>query len=78
MLAWKRFHAEILHNSLWGKSLADLKIREISGVNIVGIKIGGTRYIFNPDPKMIISRNDQLFVLGNPGQIKKLKEMLEM
>jgi len=61
-----------------GKSLADLKIREISGVNIVGIKIGGTRYIFNPDPKMIISRNDQLFVLGNPGQIKKLKEMLEM
>lgn len=61
-----------------GKSLADLKIREISGVNIVGIKIGGTRYIFNPDPKMIISRHDQLFVLGNPGQIKKLKAMLEM
>ena len=61
-----------------GKSLAEIKIREISGVNIVGIKIGGTRYIFNPDPKMIISRNDQLFVLGNPGQIKKLKELLEM
>ena len=61
-----------------GKSLAEIKIREISGVNIVGIKIGGTRYIFNPDPKMIISRNDQLFVLGNPGQIKKMKELLEM
>lgn len=61
-----------------GKSILDLRIRELSGANIVGIKTGGTRYIFNPDPKMIISRHDQLFVLGNPGQIKKLREMLEM
>ena len=61
-----------------GKSILDLRIRELSGANIVGIKTGGARYIFNPDPKMIVSRNDQLFVLGNPGQIKKLREMLEM
>ncbi|KAF0236424.1 MAG: K+ transport system NAD-binding [Prolixibacteraceae bacterium] len=61
-----------------GKSILDLRIRELSGANIVGIKTGGARYIFNPDPKMIISRHDQLFVLGNPGQIKKLREMLEM
>jgi voltage-gated potassium channel len=60
-----------------GKSILELKVRELSGANIVGIKTGGVRYIFNPDPKMIVSRNDQLFVLGNPGQIKKLKEMLE-
>jgi len=61
-----------------GKSILDLRIRELSGANIVGIKTGGARYIFNPDPKMIVSRNDQLFVLGNPGQIKKMKELLEM
>jgi len=61
-----------------GKSIADLKVREVSGANIVGIKTSGTRYVFNPDPKMIISRNDQLFVLGNPGQIQKLKETLEL
>jgi voltage-gated potassium channel len=61
-----------------GKSILELRIRELSGANIVGIKTGGARYIFNPDPKMIVSRNDQLFVLGNPGQIKKMKEILEM
>jgi voltage-gated potassium channel len=61
-----------------GKSIIDLRVRELTGANIVGIKTGGARYIFNPDPKMIVSRNDQLFVLGHPGQIKKLKEMLEM
>lgn len=61
-----------------GKSIQDLKVREMSGANIIGMKTGGARYIFNPDPKMIVSRNDQLFVLGSPGQIKKMKEMLEL
>lgn len=61
-----------------GKSIQDLKVREVSGANIIGIKTGGARYIFNPDPKMIVSRNDQLFVLGSPGQIKKMKETLDL
>ena len=56
-----------------GKSIADLKVREISGANIIGLKISGARYVFNPDPQMILSRNDQLFVLGNPDQIERLK-----
>lgn len=60
-----------------GKSIADLKVREVSGANIIGIKISGARYVFNPDPKMILSRNDELFVLGNPTQINRLKEVME-
>ena len=60
-----------------GKSIADLKVREYTGANIIGIKISGARYVFNPDPQMILSRNDQLFVLGNPEQIKKLVEVME-
>ena len=60
-----------------GKSIADLKVREISGANIIGLKISGARYVFNPDPQMILSRNDKLFVLGNPEQIKKLQKVME-
>jgi voltage-gated potassium channel len=60
-----------------GKSIADLKVREVSGANIIGIKISGARYVFNPDPNMILSRNDQLFVLGTPDQIKRLQEVME-
>jgi len=56
-----------------GKSIADLKVREISGANIIGLKISGARYVFNPDPQMILTRNDQLFVLGNPEQIERVK-----
>jgi len=59
-----------------GKSITELKVREVSGANIIGIKISGARYVFNPDPNMILSRNDQLFVLGNPEQVRKLKEVM--
>ncbi len=60
-----------------GKSIGELKVREATGANIVGIKISGARYVFNPDPQMILSRNDQLFVLGNKDQVMKLKEVME-
>ncbi|WP_167613012.1 potassium channel family protein [Maribellus sediminis] len=60
-----------------GKSIGELKVREKTGANIVGIKISGARYVFNPDPQMILSRNDQLFVLGNREQVSKLKEVME-
>jgi voltage-gated potassium channel len=68
---------KMLSQKFVGKSIADLRVREVSGANIIGIKISGARYVFNPDPKMILSRNDQLFVLGNPEQIKKLKMVME-
>ena len=60
-----------------GKSIADMKIRENTGANIIGIKTGGARYVFNPDPQMILSRNDQLFVLGNRKQIDRLQVVME-
>lgn len=61
-----------------GKSIADLNGRKHSGANIIGLKISGARYVFNPDPQMALSRNDQLFVLGNPEQIRKLEEWMEL
>lgn len=60
-----------------GKSIYDMKIRENTGANIIGIKTGGARYVFNPDPQMILSRNDQLFVLGNRKQIDRLQVVME-
>ena len=68
---------KILAQRFVGKSIAELKVREQTGANIIGIKISGARYVFNPDPKMILSRNDQLFVLGNREQINKLKEVMK-
>ena len=60
-----------------GKPISELKLMELTGANIVGIKTGGARYVFNPDPQMALSRNDKLFVLGNRTQLSKMQDIIE-
>ena len=59
------------------KPMKDLRAKDKSGINIVGIKISGAKYVFNPDPELTLSRSDQLFVLGSPVQIKEFRNLLE-
>lgn len=59
------------------RPIQDLKEKDLSGVNIIGIKISGAKYIFNPAPELTLSRGDQLFVLGSPDQIKMFRSLLE-
>jgi len=59
------------------KALKTLQAKDKSGINIVGIKISGAKYVFNPDPELTLSRGDQLFVLGSPVQIKEFRNLLE-
>ncbi len=58
------------------KSIKELGVRNITGANIVGLK-KDSKYIFNPNPDVILSADDQLFVLGDPRQLSKLRELLE-
>ena len=59
------------------RSISKLKDADPSGVNIIGIKISGAKYIFNPDPELTLSRGDQLFVIGSAEQIKVFRHSLE-
>lgn len=61
---------------LSGKSLSELKIRNLSGANIVGLKKFGGEYVFNPDPGTILECEDKIFVLGSPDQILRLREAM--
>ena len=58
------------------KSIKELGVRNVTGANIVGLKKDNT-YIFNPTPDVILSASDQLFVLGDPVQLDKLRQLLE-
>jgi voltage-gated potassium channel len=60
-----------------GRSIMELDIRNESGANIIGLKRSDNSYIINPKPEVILSSNDQLFVLGTKEQIGKLKVVLE-
>ena len=57
-------------------TVRELKLRELSGANLIGIKTKDGSYIFNPSPDIEISREDKLFVIGTPGQLNKFEKVL--
>ncbi len=58
------------------KTIRDLRLRERSGANLIGIKTGEGAYIFNPSPDIEITPADKLFVLGSPEQIVQFETIL--
>lgn len=56
------------------KTIKDLDIKTISGVNIIGVKTPEGNYIINPSADTILTPNSKLFVLGTPLQIEKMKQ----
>jgi len=71
---------EVLANDLdacyINHSIKELRIRKLSGANIVGLKTASGEYVFNPSQDIKISCDDKLFVLGTPEQIEKMKKVL--
>jgi voltage-gated potassium channel len=65
-----------LPEHLRNKTIRDLEIRNKSGANIVGFKMGNGQYVINPDPDTQLIPDGKLFVLGTPEQILKLKTLL--
>lgn len=59
-----------------GKSIRELDIRNVSGANVIGLKRPDNTYIINPDPEVELTDRDQLFILGTPDQISRLKKII--
>jgi voltage-gated potassium channel len=59
------------------KPLKILYGKDHSGILLIGVKISGAKYVFNPDHSLTLSRGDQLFVLGSPVQINEFRNVLE-
>lgn len=57
-------------------TIANMDLRRKTGISMIGLKRPDGKYIFNPDPSLLLNSNDKLFVLGKPHQIDLLKKML--
>ena len=58
------------------KTIRELGVRNISGVNIIGLRNRNGEYLLNPSPDLEICCEDKLFVLGTKEQINKLSILL--
>jgi len=67
----------IVPGGLKNKTIKELELRNKSGANIIGYKTAEGEYIVNLVADTVIRPHSKLFVLGNPEQIKKLKEILK-
>ncbi len=59
------------------KTINEIGIRRVTGTNIVGFKTPDGRYILNPSPDTKLFQGSKLFVMGNPDQITKMREILK-
>ena len=59
------------------RSIKDLKIREYTGVNIIGFKTSKGHYTVNPSPDTVLVPDSSFIVLGDHTQLKKLRAYLE-
>jgi len=57
-------------------TIGDMKIREKTGVSILGLRDEHGQYVLNPSPETVLTPNIMLFVLGSREQLWILKDML--
>lgn len=65
-------------SELINHTIKELGFRNNTGANIIGFKTPTGEFVINPNPNTIIESKSKLFVLGNPSQIKSLKEILNI
>ena len=67
---------ELMSDHFSGSKIKDFGLRDKTGANIVGVKTEEGSFIFNPSADFELTPTDQLFVLGSPEQIDKMKRIL--
>jgi voltage-gated potassium channel len=58
------------------KTIGELKIRQSTGANIIGIRRKDGTYLVNPGADVQLSSDDHIFVLGKQDEISELKKMM--
>ncbi len=58
------------------KTILDLDLRRKTGCTVIGFKTPENEYIINPEATTVLQANSNLIVLGKPGQIQKLHQIL--
>src|SRR5437016_12558596 len=58
-----------------GKSIRDLKVREVTGAMIIALRKGDGSFDTTPSPDAVPEENDVLTAVGTPDEVRKLEEL---
>ena len=73
----KRCTIESLHPDWAGKSLREIDFPKQTGLLIVAVKsLKSGKYVYNPGASYQVETDDVLIVIGETGQMLKMKKML--
>ena len=61
-----------LSSEFHNKSIRDLKVKHLTGINIIGYKNPEGKFIINPSPDTVLQIEAKLFVLGTQEQVNNL------
>jgi len=73
-IGFEEIHFDHLPDQFRNKSIKELRIRELTGANIIGFRNQAGKYSVNPGPDTICSGGTSFIVLGNEKQLRALRD----
>lgn len=73
-IGFEEIHFDRLPAQFRDKSIKELRIRELTGANIIGFRNQAGKYSVNPGPDTICSGGTSFIVLGNEKQLQALRD----
>ncbi len=65
------------HSTLQGMTLEESDLRRLTGVSVLAIRRANQSEVEYPDPKTMLQDGDHLLLVGEPGEMKALDELVQ-
>lgn len=75
-IGFEEFNYEQLPDTLKGRTIGEIRVRELTGANIIGHRDANGRYTVNPPPDLALQPGASLIALGDHLQMAKLRGYL--
>ncbi len=74
-IGFEELHYEDMPENIRDKPIYELRIRKLTGANIIGYKSPEGKYIVNPEPEVALLPDSSFIVLGDRQQLKMVRDL---
>ncbi|WP_246144203.1 potassium channel family protein [Neolewinella aurantiaca] len=77
-IGFEEIRYDQLPDTMRGKTIMNMNLREISGVNVIGHRSGAGKYNVNPGPMAVLKPGESFIIVGSQPQILALRNALKI